>query len=910
MAKLHLMDCLDKTEAIPKELKRAIIRSAVSRIQQGEDPISAQRSAVESHLKLVQQDLVTAEVAWKETKAIESEGRETSGGPEIRAFANPEAIKGAAAAGKFAAEVKEFVSVLPKDTDFRRAVMEYVGREQENSFEVMKASKEITANAPDPIGRAGITNYIQAAGDKVLLAKRAYDSKNLEIKKGYKAALNLTKDELGVVKKVTGTYADLRDRAIAYGINLGEVQNYVNQIWDLQVGSERGIPSPRRMSDYFRFSKPRTFQNYFEGEQAGYKSKTKDIGALFPIYINELNRAINARVFVEHLSKGVASDGRPLVTPFGGPKVIAKDEGGNVYLIFPHMPSEATKDYKVLGNHPALRAWKWMGKDTDGNPIFLQSDLAVHPEIYKHLSNIFGTSLLRDWWNTTTDNPFSNVFKGITKFLLDDLQQGAKQTMFDASPFHAVQEGTHAVGHQVYPLKDIPEINLKDPEQIDWVRHELMLYPDRLSQQYFMEGVGSDSKSWLRKLSRKVGASAFADMLDWQSDWLFHRYIPGLKLKTVRHIYERNTKRYAPELKAGTVNIDQIKILSAQQTNAAYGHQNYALLGPNGRNPTLQHILQVAFLAPDFFEARARFTGQAAKGIFSKTGVEQLNAFLLLGAVLTTIAQLTNMLLNGEPDWEHPFEIKYRNRYYGLRSVPGDFLHAMKDALVMLGLKQDKLSFIQGRLSPIVGKGLMQGLFQINWRGEKVDSFDTFKDIVFGTVPMPLQFLTRQFTSTGKATPISPLEQMAGALGIHIHRYSPITEMYPLAKQWQKENYPNTLEKGTYPISKYTQLRYALEDGDKEAVVAEFKKLRDTGMTAEKIATGFRESTQMPFTDNLFHDKQFYRSLSEYDKLKFDAAIKRRAVLLDRLNQWLPVLKKPISQGDMLNRILSAQEKK
>jgi hypothetical protein len=75
------------------------------------------------------------------------------------------------------------------------------------------------------------------------------------------------------------------------------------------------------------------------------------------------------------------------------------------------------------------------------------------------------------------------------------------------------------------------------------------------------------------------------------------------------------------------------------------------------------------------------------------------------------------------------------------------------------------------------------------------------------------------------------------------------------------ESTETKVDRGTYPISKYQQLRYALEDGDTEKAAAEKAKLRADGMTNAKIASGFKESLYHPWTQSRDMDRKFIRSL-------------------------------------------------
>ena len=71
--------------------------------------------------------------------------------------------------------------------------------------------------------------------------------------------------------------------------------------------------------------------------------------------------------------------------------------------------------------------------------------------------------------------------------------------------------------------------------------------------------------------------------------------------------------------------LNEVAALTARQANAAFGGPNYKMLG---RNKTLQDVMRLSFMAPDFTEARARFVGQAARP-FNR---EQLSA-LVSGAL-------------------------------------------------------------------------------------------------------------------------------------------------------------------------------------------------------------------------------------------------------------------------------------
>lgn len=780
---------------------------------------------------------------------------------------------GSAVAG-VAKRLKGGVTNLEEFHDFRRARLNWSARNQESTGEITRASKALQKAIPNPTRREAITNWIQAGGDQAVLVQRAAGSKNLSLRKGYEEALKLTPEEIQFAGKVRQTYDILRKRAEAHGIEINELDNYVNQIWRRSALKDFASSSTRRLSTDVRFAKKRFHDSFFHGEQAGLRPETKDIAKLLPIYMNEVNNAISAKQFVAEMSKGKAQDGRPLLAPRGGGKVVeGKGEGDKgAVLMFPEKLTIAdTADYKTLDGQPALHAWKWAGEE-NGKPILMKGDLALHPEAHAHMRKILGDSAIREWFREPSENPLGDIPKAVTKFLVDDVQQIGKATMLGfLSPFHQVQEGTHAIGHKVNPFGGLPKIDLSKPNQRDAAQHGLMILPDRVSANQFREGLDGSSRNLVANALGKFGGKAGAKIKEWSDGYqhfLFHEYIPALKVKTYEHILERNSKRYAKELATGEVSLDQIKFLSAEQSNAAYGHLNYADMG---RNPTLQHIAQIFLLAPDFLEARARFAGQAVKGAVSKSGREQLVALGTLAATQWVLARVLNKTLDDDYHFDEPFAVVMGNRKYTMRSVPEDIYKAY----------QDWRKFTTGRLSPLIGRGLLEGLSGINYRNEPTTLGETFTNIIAGMIPLTLQPATRGLTETSKDNPVSPFEQLLGSLGLHVSRFSPTSKVYHLAKEWEEANGLDK-KKGLFPRSKYQQLRYALEDGDFDRARMAFDKLISDGENKNKIGQNFRASILHPFTGSQANDAKFRQSLSAHDRLIFDAAVKRRHLLLKR----------------------------
>jgi len=153
-----------------------------------------------------------------------------------------------------------------------------------------------------------------------------------------------------------------------------------------------------------------------------------------------------------------------------------------------------------------------------------------------------------------------------------------------------------------------------------------------------------------------------------------------------------------------------------------------------------------------------------------------------------------------------------------------------------------------------------------------------------GYIPITARSLpgVRNLTETGRNNSITPLEQLAGSLGLRISNYSPISETYKLAAEWM-DSQKIKRDTGSYPVSKYQQLRYALEDGDMIRASEEYLKLTET-MSRDSIGDGFKQSLNHPFTGSQANDVKFAKSLNGHDRALYDLAVRKRKEIIGRFN--------------------------
>lgn len=587
-------------------------------------------------------------------------------------------------------------------TNFKALLGKYDGSRQMTGYALAQFAKQIQKSFTTRI-QVAMTNYIEAAGDPKVLQARLDATKTSKLKEGYQDAMNLTPEQVQFAGQVKDHFEVMLKKAQAAGVLDVGVSNYVHHIWDRSskfATTVRAEHNAGLLRANPALARQRIFETFFAGELLGYTPKDKRVGYLMTAYDQALNEAIAAREFVKSLLSGTASDGRPLAVVSGAGRPIVQDEDVEGFVIRPRIKPAETEDYRMV-DHPALRKWKWVGKDTDDKPIYMLGDIVVHPEIVRHMRNILGRSAIRDW-EVAGMHPGSTALHGI---------QELKSTLLSLSMFHQVQEGVHAVAHKVNPF-NAPPIDFNNPVIVEGVEHGLMLYNhDALNE--FAEGLYSTGL-----LNKVPGLGRY---LQAYGHYLFQDYIPRLKMMTFLGMVDRNTKRFG-----NRYSRDRILELSAKQANAAYGELNYTMLG---RNRTLQDIFRLIALAPDFLEARAKFVGQAMR----PDGREQWSALLRLSLYMVAVAQTTNYLVNGKFDWDNPFSVTIAGKRYALRSIPGDILH----------LIERPRNFAYNRLNPTVMRPIIEWLTGRDQfgrvRGVKAQARDWF----MGHAPIPTQGLVR-----------------------------------------------------------------------------------------------------------------------------------------------------------------------
>jgi hypothetical protein len=768
-----------------------------------------------------------------------------------------------------ARDLTRSVYALPHYEGFNKVLMTWTGNRQIGIMRTARAVQKVLAEVPSKLAREGMANWMDAGGDQTALKKWEAAAKTPALKKGYEAALKLTPEQLATVQKAKKWFADMFEAGVKGGVIKEDsfLEDYITHV----VAQPFVSGGPRseyggKIAAKFKYSQQRTFPNFHELEEAGYRARTKDVAEIMAVYGTHLTNAIETR----RLARAILHEKNAAGEALG--KLIlghySAEEGAKAnYINDPAMAVENGVHYKAVG-HSAFRGWGWTGTSPEtGKPIITQGEIGVHPDIHAQLENAIGRSEIRKWYDSP-GNPLSNLAKKSLK-ALDVSQSTLKGTMLGGiSTFHAVHEYKRAALSRVIINPVLTKaIDPNDARTQMMLRTGLMLVGDREAEQIFSEGLGSrsliDRFPGIGRVSRAV------------SDYTFHQLIPALKWHTWNAVYERNLKTFG---KAASPM--DVAYLTSKQVNERFGHLNLADLN---RDPTFQHMLGWAALAPDFLESNFRnYAREVIGAVGSKTGRDSIKTLAFTALMIWTAARLLNKLLDDDWHMEEPFGFIHNGRRYTMRNEAEDLWR----------LYSETGQFVTGRLNPLVAT-IDQLRTGRNWRGEKVTTGDTLKEFLTKWVPISGRWVPgakelMEWSATGQNRTISLWQEFISSQGIQVARHSPLAPAYELARKY-RQAHGEKEDTGTYPTSRYQQLHYAIEDGDldkakteaEKLVAAEREQQKHLGRedALKKIAHGFYESINHPWTKNKDQDAEFIKSLSKEDKLKVMAAMQHRRLI-------------------------------
>jgi len=648
------------------------------------------------------------------------------------------------------------------------------------------------------------------------------------------------------------------------------LKDYYTHVWgkeDNMPSSLRNAVASGRVNTYFQFSRQRKIPSLIEGILEG-KKPILDPAKVVPFYNFAMDRAIASRSFVKALSDLKASDGRPAVDVRGGAVVLDPlDATANPsVLIKPKGTAQLTHDYRTI-NHPAMQKWKWLTKTPEGREVLMRGDLVVHPEFHTQLKRFMDRDVLTASKPTQVALAISGTAKGLKLGLIP-------------TTFHIAHVGAHAAFHWTNPFRWAP-IDFEAPlTRFAIEKGHLKLAPSPAELSMMQEGLGSSG------LIRKIPYLG-----EWSgaiSDWMFHQYIPRLKLNTFenamnRPVFGARSKFMSTgrALKAGRLTESDVAARIGDSVNNAFGELNHLFLGKVGRDPRFQRFLQLAFLAPDFGEARGRFVLKAA----SRYGSEERLALITMGVGLYYSARLANYLSHGNPekdDWRHAFEVKVKDEngkwhWVGMRSVVGDISHAI----------DRPGQFLYTRLNPLTSRPTTDFLYGREERtGRKLSFQERVERAAGAFVPIGLGGLTEPDRTA--------MESLGQSMGLANRRDMAVSDVQRKAHDWLHSI-------GHDPVSEiiptdepsYMKLRTALNIGKTAAAKTMLENLLKT-RSHKEVEKAMVNYLEHPYTGSKELEKQWATTFTKKDAQQYlDAQKEKQDTLLDFYKLLGATLKNP-----------------
>lgn len=404
------------------------------------------------------------------------------------------------------------------------------------------------------------------------------------------------------------------------------------------------------------------------------------------------------------------------------------------------------QDY-ISVNNGALRGWNFITKDTSGNNILVKSDIRLHPEFADYLKNRLGLEK-----SSLQQNPVSKALLGVGGAI--------KKNILSLSPFHLAQEALRGIMVGINPLHlDGPDIetgariNPADPNSptkiSEMVKQGFTPGVDYNGLEAHSEGVQGGA-GLLRKVPG-IGKTV-ANSLDWYQNFLFKRYIPGLKSRAAELMFDRYQTAH-PDW-----SVERVAKAAGRHSNETFGGVNWKAMG---RSATTQDWGRLMALAPDWLEAEMRSGARLFNKEEGGLGREQM---LKMTMGLWGISRALNVLSTGNMHNEAPFGVAVKNKdgkeiVYSIRVLPTDLLH----------LASDPANFVRGRLSPTAHIATEAITSRDNF-GRKLTPQDMAVDVFRSMAPIPLEALGQAVSGTGPD--VGNTGQIVKALGGTATTYS------------------------------------------------------------------------------------------------------------------------------------------
>jgi hypothetical protein len=442
----------------------------------------------------------------------------------------------------------------------------------------------------------------------------------------YEQSKKLTPEQIKIADKMQDWHNEIQQEALRNGVIKDALENYTTHDWDLS--NKKG--GYGKFATTTSHSKERHLDTMMDGWAEGLHLKNYGGANKLLKLQQEISSVIQNKNLIEEGIRTKSPDGQPVFS-------IKKLDG-----------------YSKIDN-PSFKLFK-------GMPF----DIYAPDKVAKGLNNILKRSALYDLPGVQT----------ITK-----VNAGIKTTILATGFFHATtfMRVLYLTSPKLFELQNPIKVyreGLKaaremTPEIIDGLQHGLTLGNMHDGDEfYYSKNQDPQIKGKLNKLQQVIDKipsmpQSVKDRLSFevarQHKWLFGKIMTGLKANQYLKYREVLAKRYP--------NLDpsELSRTAAKAINSQYGGNNLELAR---RNPTLQHAIKLAVLAPDWLEsAWKRYSGTLNGGAEGYIYRRMAANTLLRGAALVTLSNMALALMSddkdkGEPDdWAGRLAYRYERAW-------------------------------------------------------------------------------------------------------------------------------------------------------------------------------------------------------------------------------------------------------
>lgn len=234
---------------------------------------------------------------------------------------------------------------------------------------------------------------------------------------------------------------------------------------------------------------------------------------------------------------------------------------------------------------------------TDEGDVYRRVRVYAHPLLAKTINNLFGLSKLYSVPGFQTLTQYTAEIKHtiftLSSFhhqaLLRSFLFGGRYQKGDLNVSQVIQEGERLIrdyGEDVQLLSGggLTIGKQQEWDELDWVKD------DKLKVNEIIDRVAV-----IAKHRKKV-----LDLRDNMTYFLFQRMMPALKIMTAIAELEAQRRKHGEKLRTGEMTQHDIALMVANLINDDFGGLHHGRIQKHGRDPTIQHVLRLMLLAPDW----------------------------------------------------------------------------------------------------------------------------------------------------------------------------------------------------------------------------------------------------------------------------------------------------------------------